>query len=83
VWDASEPRQQRDLAIGFVQQNPRSILLKEAYELAARASVAAGDLAGGLEWAKRSLRLMPENRSLLNVDSFTRQAYLPPKRISV
>jgi hypothetical protein len=65
VWDASEPRRQRDLAIGFVQQYPRSILLKEAYELAARASVTAGDLAGGLEWARRSLRLMPENPSLL------------------
>ena len=65
VWDASEPRRQRDLAIGFVQLYPRSILLKEAYDLAARASVATGDLAGGLEWGKRSLRLMPENPSLL------------------
>ena len=33
--------------------------------LAARASVGVGDLAGGLEWAKRCLGLMPENPSLL------------------
>jgi cytochrome c-type biogenesis protein CcmH/NrfG len=39
--------------------------LKEAYELAARASVAAGDPGAGLEWARRCLRLMPENPSLL------------------
>jgi len=28
VWGASEPRRQRDLAIGFVEHYPRSILLK-------------------------------------------------------
>ena len=65
VWKTSEPSQQRDLAIRFVQQYSRSTLLKEVYELAARASVGAGDLAGGVEWAKRCLRLMPENPSLL------------------
>src|SRR6266850_805432 len=56
VWKTSEPSQQRDLAIRFVQQYSRSTLLKEVYELAARASVGAGDLAGGVEWAKRCLR---------------------------
>jgi predicted CXXCH cytochrome family protein len=65
VWNTSEPSRQRDLAIRFVQQYPGSTLLREAYELAARASVAAGDLPAGLEWAKRCLRLMPENPSLL------------------
>jgi tetratricopeptide (TPR) repeat protein len=39
--------------------------VREAYELAARAYVATGELAAGLEWAKRSLRLMPENPFLL------------------
>ena len=65
VWNTSELSRQRDLAIRFVQQYPGSTLLREAYELAARASVAAGDLPAGLEWAKRCLRLMPENPSLL------------------
>ncbi len=65
VWDASAPNTQRDLAVRFVERYPRSVLLREAYEIAARASVASGDLAAGLEWSKRSLRLMPENPSLL------------------
>ncbi len=37
----------------------------EAYQLAARAYVAAGDLTSGLDWAKRAIRLMPENPFLL------------------
>ena len=65
VWDAAEPRAQLNLAVRFVDQYPRSILLREAYELAARASVTTGDLPAGLDWAKRSLRLMPENPFLL------------------
>jgi predicted CXXCH cytochrome family protein len=67
VWDARDPAKQRQLAVAFVGHYPRSILLKEAYELAARASVSTGDLAGALEWAKRSLRLMPENPFLLTL----------------
>ncbi len=65
VWDAAQPRIQRELATRFVEQYPQSILLREAYELAARASLATGDLAAALGWAKRSLRLMPENPFLL------------------
>ena len=38
---------------------------KKAHELAARAFVTKGDYAGGLYWAQRSLRLMPENPLLL------------------
>ncbi len=64
VWDAA-PRAQIDLATRFVDQYPRSIVLREAYELAARAYVAEGDLAQGLAWANRALRLMPENPFLL------------------
>jgi predicted CXXCH cytochrome family protein len=65
VWNASDPRKQLDLTMGFVAQYPRSILLREVYELAARASVALGDHVAGLDWAKQSLRLMPENPFLL------------------
>jgi tetratricopeptide (TPR) repeat protein len=64
VWDAA-PREQIDLAARFVNQYPRSVVLREAYELAARAYVAENDLAQGLVWANRALRLMPENPFLL------------------
>jgi predicted CXXCH cytochrome family protein len=64
VWDAA-PRAQVGLATRFVQTYPRSIVLREAYELAARAYVAGGDLIQGLTWANRALRLMPENPFLL------------------
>ena len=65
VWDAQEPRIQLDLVTRFVEQYPRSILLREAYELKARAHLATGDLASALQWGRRSLRLMPENPFLL------------------
>ena len=64
LWDAA-PRSQMELAIRFVDQYPRSIVMREAYELAARAFVAEGSLAQGLAWGNRALRLMPENPSLL------------------
>ena len=43
VWDAREPAVQKQLAVRFADQYPRSILLKEAYELAARAFVAIAE----------------------------------------
>lgn len=64
LWYAA-PRAQIDLAARFVEHYPRSIVLREAYELAARALVAQGDLAQGLAWSMRALRLMPENPALL------------------
>jgi tetratricopeptide (TPR) repeat protein len=64
LWSAA-PRAQIDLATRYVEQYPRSIVLREAYELAARACIAEGDLARGLTWAQRALRLMPENPFLL------------------
>jgi predicted CXXCH cytochrome family protein len=65
LWESADAATQKVLAVRFTEQYPRSILLKEAYELAARASVTTGDFTGGLAWAKRSLRLMPENPFLL------------------
>jgi predicted CXXCH cytochrome family protein len=64
LWDAN-PRRQITLAARFVEDYPRSILLRETYELAARAYVADGNLAAGLDWAGRALRLLPENPFLL------------------
>lgn len=65
AWQAGEPQKQRDLGIHFIEQYPRSLVLREAYELVARACFALGDDAGSLDWASRSLRLMPENPILL------------------
>jgi predicted CXXCH cytochrome family protein len=64
LWDAA-PRAQMDLTIRFIDRYPRSIVLREAYEIAARAFAAAGNLAQGLTWGRRALRLLPENPSLL------------------
>lgn len=64
LWEAP-PRAQIDLVARFVDEYPRSLALREAYELAARAHVAEGELAPGLTWAARALRLMPENPALL------------------
>ena len=65
VWNADEPRIKRERADAFVARYPRSIVLREAYELSARASVEIGDYSGALERARRSLRLLPENPFLL------------------
>ena len=65
LWTASDPAKKKELALRFADAYPRSVVLKEAYEFAARAFVATGDHAGGLYWAARSLRLLPENPFLL------------------
>ena len=65
VWNAADAKAQRDLAARFVAQYPRSIVLRETYEIAARASLRAGDGAGALDWGRRALRLLPENAPLL------------------
>ncbi len=65
VWDAKEPRIQRDRADAFVERYPRSVVLREAYELSARANAELGDHAAALERARWSLRLQPENPFLL------------------
>ena len=74
LWSAPLAAQ-AGLAERFVERYPGSIVLREAYELAARAYVAAGDLAKGVTWGMRALRLLPENPGLLVVvaDSAARQ----------
>jgi predicted CXXCH cytochrome family protein len=65
VWQTSDPAVQRDLAVRFVTDYPRTVLLRESYEIAARASLAMGDGQGALTWGERALRLLPENVPLL------------------
>jgi hypothetical protein len=45
VWEHKDPAAQLDLALRFVERYPRSVVLREAYELIARAYLAGGDLA--------------------------------------
>jgi len=67
LWDAEDPQQARQRAVDFVERYPRSVVLQETYEVAARAAAALGDDSGALEWGKRSLRLLPENPFLLTM----------------
>jgi predicted CXXCH cytochrome family protein len=66
-WETEDPKQGRQRALAFVERYPRSVLLREAYEVAARTSVVLGDADGALEWGKRALRLLPENPFLLTL----------------
>ena len=79
VWDTSEPRSKRTRADAFVERYPASSMLREAYELGARASAELGDHADALRRARLSLRLLPENPFLLvmTADIAAKQADLP------
>jgi predicted CXXCH cytochrome family protein len=65
LWDTEDPQQGRQRAVDFVERYPRSVVLRQAYEQAARASAVLGDDNGAIEWGKRALRLLPENPFLL------------------
>src|SRR6185437_472885 len=67
LWQTQDPKQRLQLAARFAGAYQRSVALRETYEIASRASVALGDDAGGISWAKRSLRLLPENPFLLSM----------------
>ncbi len=65
VWRTGDPAARRALAERFVTDHPRTVVLREAYEIAARASLELGDGPGALTWGERALRLLPENVPLL------------------
>jgi tetratricopeptide (TPR) repeat protein len=67
LWNTKDPQQGRQRAVDFVERYPRSVVLREAYEQAARASAVLGDDNGAIEWGKRALRLLPENPFLLTM----------------
>lgn len=64
LWNAA-PGAQTELARRFLEAYPRSVVLRETYELGARAYIAEGNLSQGLVLARRALRLLPENPFLL------------------
>lgn len=67
MWNTEDPRRGKQLALEFVERYPGSVLLREAYERAARASAMLGDDKEALEWGQRALRLLPENPVLLTM----------------
>src|SRR6204780_801783 len=52
-------------AQAFVQKFPQSAFLAQAFEIEARSSFDEGDYAAGLDYARQSLALLPENPLLL------------------
>ena len=54
-----------EAAQGFVRQFPQSAFLAQAFEIEARSSFDEGDYKGGLQYARQSLALLPENPLLL------------------
>jgi predicted CXXCH cytochrome family protein len=67
LWDTADPQQGRQRARDFVERYPHSVVLREAYEQASRASAMLGDDKEAIEWGKRALRLLPENPLLLTM----------------
>lgn len=65
AYAASAPGRRYALAIGFVDKYPQSWLLAEAYDIAARASIDLGAYDRALKEGQFSLRLRPENATLL------------------
>lgn len=59
--------EKRVLAEAFLEEYPRSWLTPFVLAMAAKAAVAQNDLEAGLEYGKRSLRILPENGTLLAI----------------
>lgn len=65
LYETREPQTRRKLAADFVVAYPRSWLLPQAYEIAAKASIDLNDSVQALQYGRESLRLLPENPLLL------------------
>jgi tetratricopeptide (TPR) repeat protein len=65
LFKQGSPAQMLQQAESFLAQFPRSALLFQAYEVAARASFELEDYDVGLNYARESLTLLPENPLLL------------------
>lgn len=65
LYRTQDPRSLNALSQAFVLQYPRSAFLATAYEIAARSSFDLGDFTSGLEFARQSLLITPENPLLL------------------
>jgi tetratricopeptide (TPR) repeat protein len=65
LFKKSTPSASLRSAKTFLADFPQSAFLAQAYEVAARASIDQQDYVGGLDYAKKSLALLPENVLLL------------------
>ena len=65
LFQQGPPEQMRARAEAFLSRFPQSAFLAQAYEVAARASFDLQDYEPGLDFARRSLSLLPENPLLL------------------
>lgn len=63
--DADEPVEQRALSERFLERFPRSGLVAFAHSVAAKACISANDLDAALDHGRMSIRLFPENVTLL------------------
>ena len=65
LFQNTQPKQMLEQAKLFLARFPQSAFLFQAYEMAARASFGMEDYDAGLNYAKQSLTLLPENPLLL------------------
>jgi predicted CXXCH cytochrome family protein len=65
AYKESNPGRRHTFAEKFIEAYPQSWLLSEAYDLAARSSMDLGDYQSALREGRFSLRLSPENVTLL------------------
>jgi len=65
LYHNSDAGQRLKRAEAFLSAYPRSWVLAEGYEIAAKASIDLGDTQRALEYASASLKLLPENPLLL------------------
>src|SRR5258708_35318466 len=65
MFKQGPPAQRLQQAKSFLAQFPQSAFLSQAYEVAARASFGLEDYDAGLNYARESLTLLPENPWLL------------------
>lgn len=65
LYKQDSPANMLEKAKAFLRNYPQSAFLAQAYEIAARSSFDQTDYGGGLDYAKQSLMLLPENPLLL------------------
>ena len=65
LFPQTQPKQLLEQAKLFLARFPQSAFLFQVYEMAARASFGLGDYDAGLNYARQSLTLLPENPLLL------------------
>src|SRR5581483_1585710 len=65
AYRATEPAKRLEAAQAFIESFPNSWLLAEAADLSAKASIDLGHYDDAIKQARFSLRLLPENSTLL------------------